>query len=275
MDFSEAARGAKIYCTVKFGALQIDITQTTVSLFAVTVFLMLAAFIVTRKISKRPGKMQVIVEKLVTMLYDLVEGTMGKHNSGFAPYIGTLFLSSFFCSTIGMTYVFRSATADLMVTLAWALVTSVLVWFFNIKNYGFFAWLKGFTEPIIIMTPMNVISEIAQPVSMAFRHFGNMVGGSVLTYYLYSPCGCDLVCIRLDISNACFNPVLAGWYSRIPFDIFRPLFRIRAGSRFLAFDNGLRRRGLPSTRGEKATQKKESCLIFTRQAFCRTNRLSN
>ena len=189
MDFSEAARGAKIYCTIKIASFEINITQTTVSLFAVTVFLMLMAFIVTRRISKRPGKLQVIVEKLVTMLYDLVEGTMGKHNIGFAPYIGTLFLSSFFCSTIGMTYVFRSATADLMVTLAWALVTSVLVWFFNIKNYGFFAWLKGFTEPIIIMTPMNIVSEIAQPVSMAFRHFGNMVGGSVLTTIIYTALG--------------------------------------------------------------------------------------
>ena len=54
------------------------------------------------------------------------------------------------------------------------------------KQNGFLGWLKGFTEPVAVMTPMNIISEIAQPVSMAFRHFGNIAGGGVLTSLLYS-----------------------------------------------------------------------------------------
>jgi F-type H+-transporting ATPase subunit a len=56
----------------------------------------------------------------------------------------------------------------------------------NIKNNGFLGWLKGFTEPVVVMTPMNIISEIAQPVSMAFRHFGNVAGGGVITSILYT-----------------------------------------------------------------------------------------
>ena len=167
------------------GTLANPITQTTVSLLVVTLILLIGAFIVTRKITKRPGRMQVIVEKLVTMLYSLVRDTMGEHNLKFAPYIGTLFLSSILGTLIGMTQIFRSTTADLSVTLAWALVTSVLVWYNNIKNFGFFSWLKGFTEPIIVMTPMNLVSEVAQPISMAFRHFGNVAGGGVLTSLIY------------------------------------------------------------------------------------------
>ncbi len=186
MSFDNVANGAKIYCKVTIGSFSFNITQTAVSILAVTLILMLLTFIVTRKITKRPGRLQVITEKLVTMLYNLVEETMGKHNAKFAPYIGTIFLTSLFSTLIGMTQIFRSATADLMVTLAWALVTSGMVWFWNIKNFGFFAWLKGFTEPIVVMTPMNVISEIAQPVSMAFRHFGNVVGGNVLTSIIYT-----------------------------------------------------------------------------------------
>ena len=119
------------------------------------------------------------------MLYNLVEETMGKHNLRFAPYIGTLFLTSIFSTLIGMTQIFRSATADLSVTLAWALVTTGMVWYWNIKNFGFGAWLKGFSEPIAVMTPMNVVSEVAQPISMAFRHFGNVAGGNVLTALIY------------------------------------------------------------------------------------------
>lgn len=162
------------------------ITQTTISLCFVTIVLVILACVLTKKITKRPGKIQVLLEKIVTMLYNLVEGTMGKHNVKFAPYIGTLFASSIFGSLIGMTGLFRSSTADLSVTLAWALVTTGLVWANNIKNFGFKTWLKGFTEPIFIMTPMNIISEIASPLALAFRHFGNVAGGSVLTALIYS-----------------------------------------------------------------------------------------
>ena len=163
----------------------IAISQTAVALLAVKILLLGAAFIVTRKIEKRPGGLQVVVEKLVNMLYGLVESTMGKHNLKFAPYIGALFLSSFFGSLIGMTKIFVSTTGDLSVTLAWALATTGLVWYSNIKNFGFKAWLKGFTEPIVVMTPMNIVSEIANPISMAFRHFGNVAGGSVLMSVIY------------------------------------------------------------------------------------------
>jgi F-type H+-transporting ATPase subunit a len=184
-----------------------------VSLLAVTVLLIVLALVVKKRISKRPGKLQVVAEKLVTMLYNLVEDTMGKHNSHFAPYIGTLFMSSIVGTLIGMTQVFRSTTADLSVTAAWALVTSVMVWYHNIKNFGFKAWLKGFTEPIVVMTPMNIVSEIASPVSMAFRHFGNVAGGSVLTALIYS-------------ALALLTNFIFGWIPDAALAYIPPLFQI-------------------------------------------------
>ena len=162
------------------------ITQTTISLFVVTITLILLAYFLTRKLSKRPGAVQVLLEKVITMLYNMVEDTMGKHNLKFAPYIGTLFVSSIIGSLIGTTQLFRSTTADLSVTMAWALVTTGMVWYQNIKHLGLKTWLKGFTEPIFIMTPMNIVSEIASPLSLAFRHFGNVAGGGVLTTLIYA-----------------------------------------------------------------------------------------
>lgn len=162
------------------------LTVTTVSLFAVTLILITSALLLTRKLEKRPGKVQVVLEKLISMLYNLVEDTMGHHNLKFAPYIGTLFLSSIVGTLLGMTQLLPSTTGDLSVTLAWALVTTGMVWYNNIKNFGFGAWLKGFTEPIVVMTPMNIVSEIAQPISLAFRHFGNVAGGGVLTALIYA-----------------------------------------------------------------------------------------
>ena len=181
-----SVNGPKIYFVIHTPWFDINVTQTMVSILAVSLILIIISAIITKKLTKRPGRFQVIVEKLVSMLYGLVEDTMGKHNLKFAPYIGTLFLSSIIGTLIGMTQIFRSVTADLSVTLAWALVTSVMVWYNNIKNFGFKSWLKGFTEPIVFMTPMNVVSEIAQPISMAFRHFGNVAGGSVLTSLIYA-----------------------------------------------------------------------------------------
>ena len=184
MDIS--VTGAKIYFRITIGSLKIDITQTTISLFIVTVLLCIVAAIFGRNLTKRPGKKQVVAEKLVSMLYGMVEDTMGKHNMHFAPFIGTLFLSSIVGSLLGLTHIFRSTTQDLMVTLAWALITTGIIWYTSIKNNGFFGWLKGFTEPIVVMTPMNIVSEIAQPFSLAFRHFGNIAGGGVLMTIVYA-----------------------------------------------------------------------------------------
>ena len=177
--------GPKIYFTIPiFGG--IPITQTIVSSFVVMVCLCVAGILLGRNLQKRPSRRQVLVEKGVSMLYGMVEDTMGKHNAYWTPYIGALFLSSICGSYIGMTGIFRSATADLSTTVTWALMTSFLCWGCSIKANGFLGWLKGFTDPIVVMTPMNLVSEIAQPISMAFRHFGNIAGGSVLTSLVYS-----------------------------------------------------------------------------------------
>lgn len=177
--------GAFVYFTIPvFGG--IPITQTTVSSLIVTVVLCVAAVLLGRNLKKRPGGVQVLVEKGVTVLYDMVSDTMGPHNIHWAPYIGTVFLSSICGSLIGMTGFLRSTTADLSTTLTWSIMTSVIIWYNSIKHNGFLGWLKGFTEPVVVMTPMNIISEIAQPISMAFRHFGNVAGGGVITSILYT-----------------------------------------------------------------------------------------
>ena len=129
--------GPKIYFTIPlFGG--IPITQTTVSSFVVMVLLCIAGICLGRNLQKRPGRRQVLVEKGVTVLYDMVADTMGPHNLYWTPYVGALFLSSLFGTLIGMTGILRSATADLSTTLTWALMTSVLCWACGIRANGFF-----------------------------------------------------------------------------------------------------------------------------------------
>jgi F-type H+-transporting ATPase subunit a len=177
--------GAFIYFTIPiFGG--IPITQTTVSHLLVTIFLCTLSIVLGKNLKKRPDGMQVMVEKGVMMLRNMVVESMGEHNVHWTPFIGTIFLSSICGSYIGLTGFLRSSTADLSVPLVWAIMVSVIIWYNNIKNNGLIGWLKGFTEPIVVMTPMNIVGEIAQPASMAFRHFGNIAGGGVINSILYT-----------------------------------------------------------------------------------------
>ena len=177
--------GAFIYFTIPiFGG--INITQTTVSHLIVTIFLCTLSVLLGKNLKKRPDGLQVMVEKGVMMLRNMVVESMGEHNAHWTPFIGTIFLSSLCGSLIGLTGFLRSSTADLSCTIVWALMVSFIIWYHNIKNNGLIGWLKGFTEPIVVMTPMNIIGEIAQPVSMAFRHFGNVAGGGVITTLIYT-----------------------------------------------------------------------------------------
>ena len=177
--------GAFIYFIIPiFGG--IPVTQTMVSWVFVTAILCFACTYLGKDLKKRPDGKQVLVEKGVMMLHNMVVETMGAHNAHWMPFIGTIFLCSLCGSFIGLTGFLRSTTADISCVIVWALMVSVIIWYHSIKNNGFLGWLKGFTQPIVVMTPMNIVSEIAQPVSMAFRHFGNVAGGGVITAIIYT-----------------------------------------------------------------------------------------
>ncbi len=177
--------GAKILFIIPlFGG--IPVTMTVISLCLVSLILCTAAILLGKKIEKRPSPVQALAEKGILILEDLVRTSMGEKNLNWTPFIAAIFLSSILGSFIGMTGFLPATTADLSVTMTWSVTVSVIIWYLNIKNNGFLGFLKGFTEPIAVMTPMNIISEIAQPISMAFRHFGNVAGGGVISSVLYA-----------------------------------------------------------------------------------------
>lgn len=163
----------------------IPITETIVNTWILMAVITAVCIFLTRGMKIIPTtRRQQIAEKLVTMLYRLVEDVMGKKYLKFAPYIGTLFTISIvgsLSSLVGM----RPITADLSTTLGWALVTFVMVQANNIRSHGVGGWLKSFSQPIPFMTPLNIVSEIANPISMSFRHFGNIAAGMVITSLVY------------------------------------------------------------------------------------------
>lgn len=163
----------------------IPVTETIVNAWIVmSVVIAVSIWLGSNLKIKPESKRQIAAEKLVGMLYNLVEETMGKKWSDFAPYIGALFTMSI-TGSLSSLFGLRPYTADLSTTLSWAILTSVMVWVFSIKQSGFFGWLKGFAEPVPFILPINVIGEIANPISMSFRHFGNIAAGMVITSLVY------------------------------------------------------------------------------------------
>ena len=176
--------GPKIYLNL-FDNPNLPITETMVNYWIVMVFILFLCVFLTSRMEKIPKGKQAVAEKIVLMIDGLVDQNMGPDFRGYSPYIATLMMSSVFGSLCSLVTL-RSVTADLNTTLGWALITVAMITYTKIKYHGFGGYLKGFTEPIIVMAPLNILSEIATPVSMSFRHFGNIAGGFVISTLLLS-----------------------------------------------------------------------------------------
>ena len=176
--------GAKIFFEIPiFGG--IPITETIVNTWIVMAVITLICIFLTHDLKVHAeSKRQVVAEYLVGMVTNLVKNNMGERFMGYVSYIGALFSLSAFCSLSSLIGLY-APTSDLSTTAAWALMTFVMITYYKIRTNGIGGYLKGYTEPVFVMTPLNIISEIATPVSMAFRHFGNIASGSVVTLLIY------------------------------------------------------------------------------------------
>ena len=180
--------GAKILYTIHtdiplLGDLKI--TQTLVTTWIVMALLSglaiwLGSNLKLENVSKRQAAAEFIVERLDQFVHD----NMGYHFDKYIPLIGSIFALSIGCNLISVIGLW-SPTADLNTEAAWAIVVFVLIMYYKIKTNGILSYLKGLLDPIFIMAPINVLSEISTPVSMAFRHFGNILSGTVISTLLY------------------------------------------------------------------------------------------
>nr|WP_297172180.1 F0F1 ATP synthase subunit A [uncultured Agathobaculum sp.] len=163
----------------------LPITETMRNAWIVMAFIFLLCLFLTWRMDKLPRGRQALAEKLVLTVDALVERTMGAGCRAYAPYIATLMASSVLGSLASLFWM-RPVTADLNTTLGWALITFALITWNKLRCRGVKGYLKGFLEPVPVMAPLNVLSEAATPVSMSFRHFGNMAGGLVISTLILS-----------------------------------------------------------------------------------------
>lgn len=177
-----------IHGLVKFDFLgqEVYLTTTHISLIIICVILIGLAGVVRLKLKDADGKpsgLQNSAELAVEMLDSMVYGTMGTKEGGFRNYLGILFLFIFFSNLSGLLGL-RPPTADYGVTLALGLITFFIVQVNNIK----YNKSKAFTElfqPVPFLFPINFIGEIAVPISLSLRLFGNILAGTVIMGLIY------------------------------------------------------------------------------------------
>ncbi len=177
--------GAPIYFTIPvLGG--IPITASIVVSWCVMLVLTLVCIWLTHDLKvKNISKRQAIAEKIVLTAQNFVRSNMGEQWMHMVPFISAIFalsLGSSLCSLLGIW----APTADVSVLLGWALIVFVLITRTKIKTNGLGGYLKGFCDPVFVMAPFNLLGEVFKPISMSFRHFGNVLSGMVISSLVYA-----------------------------------------------------------------------------------------
>ena len=172
--------GAMIFLELPAPVQPLVITESQVNSWAIMLSLLGLCLYLTHGLKeKAETKRQLIAEWIVEKCEGLVNANMGERFAGYeylvAAIMGLSALSSLSC-LIGLF----APTGDVNITAGWAILVFALVTWTKLQG-GFLNYLKGFTEPIPVFTPMNFISEFSLPVSMAFRHYGNVMSGAVIS----------------------------------------------------------------------------------------------
>ena len=171
--------GANIFFTVKMPLQDMPITESQINSWAVIVSLFFLCLYLTHGISEKGGlRRQMIAEWIVEATDKLVHENMGEYFKAFSPFVAGIMALSVFSSLLTLFGLYPP-TSDLNIIAGWAVLVFILITHYKLKG-GILCYLKGFTEPFVPFTPFNIISEFATPVSMSFRHYGNVLSGSVI-----------------------------------------------------------------------------------------------
>ncbi len=182
------------------------LTESVIVQWIVILILLAVVLILTHNLKPVPEtRRQAAAEMLVEFVRDTVHGTMGTKYNAYTPYIMTLLCYIMINNLMGLMGL-RNPTADVSVTGTFALMTFVLVQYNRAKTGKFKGYFKSFIEPLPFMLPFNIIGEVANPLALALRLFGNMIAGTVIGGLIYFALG----------NFAVLVPAVASLY----FDIF-------------------------------------------------------
>ncbi|MEG0156355.1 MAG: F0F1 ATP synthase subunit A [Anaerovoracaceae bacterium] len=209
------------HIVLKFGDSGVFITDSVIFGAIVAIVLTILFAWMTRNMQRVPQGKQAVAEIIVEGIYTLVENTMGKKAVGYAPYIGTLFIWLLAGNMLGLIGI-KPYTSDVNTTFAMALVTFILIQRQAIKSHGFVGKLKEMGQPYPFMFPLKIIEQVSFPVSLAFRIFGNILGGVIVMELLFEGLHAASEALSLPIPLLqTIIPLPANFF----FDVFEPILQ--------------------------------------------------
>ena len=199
--------GAQIYFTIPMPIQPLPITSAQINSWAVMLSILGICLYLTHGIKVVPSsKRQLAAEWIVETVTRLVTDNMGKKFLGFAPFVAGILALSALSSLSSLLGLFPP-TSDMNVVVGWAILVFILITHYKLQG-GLWNYIKGFFSPIPFFAPLNVIGEFATPISMAFRHYGNVMSGMVISV---------LIAFALRNLSAMLLGWLPGFLSQIPF----------------------------------------------------------
>ncbi len=180
--------GARIFYQSQFEGvsnfLQIVITESQVnSVFVILTILFLCLYLTHGLAAKPVTKRQLIAEWAVEQVDKMIRTNMGEYFKSFAPFIAGMMMLSALSSLLGLIGLFPP-TSDINVVGGWALLVFFIITYYKLKC-GPWHYVKSLADPVAL-APLNIIGEVATPVSMAFRHYGNILSGVVISILVAS-----------------------------------------------------------------------------------------
>ena len=170
--------GARICFDIPMPIQNFPITESQVNSAIVMVVLLFFCLYMTHGISERIKlKRQHFAELIVEKVEGLVKDNMGEYFMGFSPFVIAILALSALSSLLTLFGLYPP-TSDINIVGGWAILVFVLITYYKMKC-GPIYYVKTLASPILL-TPLNVIGEVATPISMAFRHYGNVLSGSVI-----------------------------------------------------------------------------------------------
>ena len=168
--------------------INLEVMVMTWIVFALLIVLGLLA---SHKRNILPRPIQALGELIVSLLYGLTEDALGEELAQkYAPLICALFMFLLLSNWLGIIPHLEEPTKDLNTTLGLGVMGFFIAHYAGIKSKGFKAYIKEYFQPIFFMMPLNLIGELAKIVSISFRLFGNIMGGSIIilvvSYLTYS-----------------------------------------------------------------------------------------
>ncbi|MBR5109460.1 MAG: F0F1 ATP synthase subunit A [Clostridia bacterium] len=199
--------GAQIYFTIPMPFQDMYITAAQINSWAVMLSILGICLYLTHGIKVIPdSKRQLAAEWIVDTVTKLVRENMGTKFLGFAPFVAAILALSALSSLSSLLGLFPP-TSDVNVVVGWAILVFILITHYKLKG-GVWEYIKGFFSPIPLFAPLNIIGEFATPISMSFRHYGNIMSGMVIS---------TLIAYALRSLSAMLFGGLPGMLGEIPF----------------------------------------------------------